>query len=256
MIKFYFKIDFFATWCGPCRYVAPILSKMSLDYPTVSFMKVDVDKHYGVSQTYGISAMPTFIFFRDGKPIGKPIRGANVPLIEQTIDTHDKPLSSEAYRKLGNYYLQKHSNMEESLHWYNLALPLATDSNEEIAILSNSSLVHLKTCQYLQSLKEAEKILSILKEKPEIKYFKGNYRYYQALKKLGKFEKSKKFLENLSKEENFSSEEKENIKTWLDEIDQEEKKESDPKQAEELCSDAENEIMSIFYFYFFLSFFF
>lgn len=77
-------VDFYATWCGPCKAMAPHLSKLVQEYPDVSFYKVDVDESGDVAQHCGVSAMPTFVFAKSGKLLGK-IVGANPNGIEQGI---------------------------------------------------------------------------------------------------------------------------------------------------------------------------
>ncbi|KAF8633607.1 hypothetical protein AX15_001395 [Amanita polypyramis BW_CC] len=65
-------IDFWATWCGPCRVISPILEKISNDpnFAGVEFYKVDVDEQGEISQEVGIRAMPTFILYKDGNKVG------------------------------------------------------------------------------------------------------------------------------------------------------------------------------------------
>lgn len=71
-------IDFWATWCGPCRVIGPIFEKIS-ETPAgekIDFYKVDVDTQEKIAQEVGIKAMPTFVFFNKGQPVNK-VLGAN-----------------------------------------------------------------------------------------------------------------------------------------------------------------------------------
>ncbi|KAG8982510.1 hypothetical protein FRB90_006730 [Tulasnella sp. 427] len=78
-------IDFWATWCGPCRVISPIFEKLSEVTPGVGFYKVDVDAVPDVSQEAGIRAMPTFIAFKKGEKIGDLV-GANPGGLQQLIE--------------------------------------------------------------------------------------------------------------------------------------------------------------------------
>jgi thioredoxin 1 len=69
-------VDFYATWCGPCKMIAPYVEKFSETYKTVNFYKLDVDEVNDVARDYAISAMPTFMVFKHGKVVNK-IVGAN-----------------------------------------------------------------------------------------------------------------------------------------------------------------------------------
>ncbi|KAI8632449.1 thioredoxin-like protein [Xylariaceae sp. FL1651] len=64
-------LDCFATWCGPCKAIAPVLAKMSNEeqYKDVFFGKIDVDDLPELSQELGITAMPTFMIFKDGEAV-------------------------------------------------------------------------------------------------------------------------------------------------------------------------------------------
>lgn len=77
-------VDFFATWCGPCKMIAPMLEKFAAEYAQADFYKVDVDQLPAVAQKMEVSAMPTLLFFKNGKQVGKVV-GANVAAIKQTI---------------------------------------------------------------------------------------------------------------------------------------------------------------------------
>ena len=65
-------VDFWATWCGPCKMVAPEMEKIAAKYDgAVDVVKVDVDANPGLSQKYGIMSIPTIAFFRPGQqPMG------------------------------------------------------------------------------------------------------------------------------------------------------------------------------------------
>jgi thioredoxin 1 len=62
-------IDFFATWCGPCKNIAPKIEKWAAEYKNIVVLKVDVDEAEEVSQKYDISAMPTFKIFKKGQEV-------------------------------------------------------------------------------------------------------------------------------------------------------------------------------------------
>ncbi|KAI9037523.1 thioredoxin family protein [Aspergillus affinis] len=78
-------VDFFATWCGPCKAVAPVVGKLSETYPNVRFIQVDVDKVRSVAQELQVRAMPTFVLFKDGQPLEKRVVGGNMKELEEGI---------------------------------------------------------------------------------------------------------------------------------------------------------------------------
>jgi thioredoxin 1 len=68
-------VDFWAEWCGPCRMIGPVLEEMSDDYPTITFLKLNVDEAPIVAQNYEVMSIPTILAFEDGK-VQKRIVGA------------------------------------------------------------------------------------------------------------------------------------------------------------------------------------
>ncbi|GMQ01968.1 hypothetical protein CsSME_00048408 [Camellia sinensis var. sinensis] len=66
--------NFSASWCGPCRVIAPFYSKLSRKYPILMFLSVDVDELTEFSTTWDIKATPVFFFFRDGQQVEKLVR--------------------------------------------------------------------------------------------------------------------------------------------------------------------------------------
>lgn len=77
-------VDFFATWCGPCKMLAPMLDKFDAEYTNVTFIKVDVEKVGEAAQEYSVTSMPTIIFFKGGKEIQKVI-GVNPGALKQAL---------------------------------------------------------------------------------------------------------------------------------------------------------------------------
>ncbi len=67
-------VDFWATWCGPCKMAGPVLEELSDEYKEkVIVAKLDVDVNQSTSSKYGIMSIPTTILFKDGKEIGREI---------------------------------------------------------------------------------------------------------------------------------------------------------------------------------------
>ncbi|KAM0692246.1 hypothetical protein Q7P36_008447 [Cladosporium allicinum] len=80
-------VDFFATWCGPCKVIAPQVVKFSNNYTNARFFKVDVDEVPEAAQEHSIRAMPTFLIFKDGKQVSEVV-GANPTALEAAIKEH------------------------------------------------------------------------------------------------------------------------------------------------------------------------
>ncbi|XP_078534020.1 thioredoxin-like [Lissotriton helveticus] len=77
-------VDFTASWCGPCRTIAPVFQKFSTEYRGVVFLKVDVDDNPELAERYRIEAMPTFVFIKDFKKVAT-VKGANEAAIKAKL---------------------------------------------------------------------------------------------------------------------------------------------------------------------------
>ena len=65
-------VDFFATWCGPCKKLSPTLDEVSEEFgDRVNIVKVDVDESEDLAMTYGIRSVPTVLFFKKGQQVDK-----------------------------------------------------------------------------------------------------------------------------------------------------------------------------------------
>ncbi|KAF1846807.1 thioredoxin-domain-containing protein [Cucurbitaria berberidis CBS 394.84] len=80
-------LDCFATWCGPCKVIAPQVVKFSEKYPNARFFKIDVDEVPDVAQELGIRAMPTFLLFKGGDKVAEVV-GANPKALEAAIQAN------------------------------------------------------------------------------------------------------------------------------------------------------------------------
>lgn len=80
-------IDCFATWCGPCKAMAPIFSEAKEKYEgKIKFVKLDVDEENSLAKKLGISAMPTFIIYKDGGAVGQKTGGMDRETFENWLN--------------------------------------------------------------------------------------------------------------------------------------------------------------------------
>ena len=64
-------VDFFATWCGPCKMLMPVLEQISTEDDKTSFVKLDIDEYRKEAIDNGIRAVPTLVLFKDGKEVDR-----------------------------------------------------------------------------------------------------------------------------------------------------------------------------------------
>ena len=60
-------VDFWASWCGPCTMLSPIVEQLAEEHPEISVGKVNVDEAPELAQRFQVSAIPTLVLFKDGK---------------------------------------------------------------------------------------------------------------------------------------------------------------------------------------------
>lgn len=80
-------LDCFATWCGPCKVIAPKVVGFAKEFPQAHFYKIDVDEVSDVAQELGIRAMPTFLLFKNKEKVAEVV-GANEAALKKAIQKH------------------------------------------------------------------------------------------------------------------------------------------------------------------------
>lgn len=79
-------VDFYASWCGPCKAMAPILEELSQSRNDLSVVKVDIDEAKEIVEKYQISSVPTLILFKDGTEVARVVGMKDRSAIEELID--------------------------------------------------------------------------------------------------------------------------------------------------------------------------
>ncbi len=78
-------VDFYATWCGPCQLLGPVLEEVAQDNTQLNILKIDVDKFPNIARKYGIISIPTLNVFKDGKLIKTNVGYMDKEQIEDLI---------------------------------------------------------------------------------------------------------------------------------------------------------------------------
>ena len=64
-------VDFFATWCGPCRMVSPLIDELSEEHPEYKFAKVNVDEQIALANKYNVMSIPNLVVFKNGEVVSQ-----------------------------------------------------------------------------------------------------------------------------------------------------------------------------------------
>ena len=79
-------VDFWAEWCGPCRMISPLIDELHHEFQDTAVIgKVNVDSESDVSAKYGITSIPTLLFFKDGEIVDKHVGSASKSQLEEKL---------------------------------------------------------------------------------------------------------------------------------------------------------------------------
>ncbi|WP_461879240.1 thioredoxin [Fusicatenibacter sp.] len=80
-------VDFFATWCGPCKMLAPVIEEAAEDMPEIQFYKVDVDEAPELARSFKVMSVPTLAFFKNGELVKKNVGAISYEELEELINS-------------------------------------------------------------------------------------------------------------------------------------------------------------------------
>lgn len=183
-------IDFTATWCGPCKTVAPRFDALAAKYPDANFLKVDVDENKDIAAAYQIKAMPTFILIKNGEKLDEVV-GADIVKVEALVAKHAASsasfgglasgLSAEEYKNLGNKAFSS-GDFHHGIRCFTAGI--AMDPTNHV-LFSNRSACHASLKEWTAALDDAEETIKI-----NSTWAKGYSRKGTALYGLSRFQEA------------------------------------------------------------------
>lgn len=79
-------VDFWASWCGPCRMLSPILDEIAAEHPEIVLAKVNVDEEQELAMQFQIMSIPSLILFKNGKPVATSVGLRPKDMIEAMLN--------------------------------------------------------------------------------------------------------------------------------------------------------------------------
>lgn len=91
-------VDFYATWCGPCKMQAPILEQVKAKIgDTGNIVKIDIDRNQELAARYRVQSVPTLILFKNGEPVWRTVGVQQADWLEAKIKEHVETKSDERF---------------------------------------------------------------------------------------------------------------------------------------------------------------
>ncbi len=82
-------VDFWATWCGPCQIIAPVVAQLAEEYEgRVKVGKVDVDTNQKISMEFNVRSIPSILFFKDGNHVDTVVGAVPKPYLVEKLEQH------------------------------------------------------------------------------------------------------------------------------------------------------------------------
>ena len=78
-------VDFWASWCGPCKMLAPVVEQLAASHPEIAVAKVNVDENPELAMVYRISAIPALMVFKDGKVVNQSVGFQSKESLEELV---------------------------------------------------------------------------------------------------------------------------------------------------------------------------
>ncbi len=83
-------VDFWAEWCGPCKSMLPVFSRLAKKYQSIRFARLNVDQAQSVATRIGVYAIPTFIMFKNGQVVDKAVGAVGEPGLHMLAQKYSK----------------------------------------------------------------------------------------------------------------------------------------------------------------------